>query len=195
MTSIRSINFVALLASLALVSTMVLRTTDAAFSETTANSSNSLTFEDITLVDNDTGSAMFTVVDMVPGDTVTRCIRVTYGGDVDVDVKVYSTGLTDASSVATHLDMTIEEGSDSSAVDGDLACDTFTPDGAAVLTDTLSNFATNNIAHGSGVGAWAPSTGGTKDYRIVITLGSDTPNSAQGAAVTAIEFTWEAVTT
>lgn len=189
----RLVNALALVASLALVSTMVLRTTDAAFSEKTANSANSFTFEDITLVDNDTSSAMFTVVDMVPGNVVTKCIRVTYGGDVAVDVNLYATSITDTSSVATHLDMTIEEGTDSSAAAGDLNCDTFTPDGAAAFTGTLATFG-GKLTHTAGVGAWAPTTSGTKDYRIIVTLGTDTPNTAQGAAVTAVEFTWEAIT-
>ncbi len=189
------LNALAAAASLALVSTMVLRTTDAAFSAQTVNSANEFDFATIALADNDNGTVMFDVADMVPEDSITKCIRVTYTGSVDVDVNVWSSDITDGDSVAQHLDMTIEEGVAASGALGVLTCDTFVADGAAIFTNTLDAFATTNVAHGSGVGTWAPSTTGTKDYRIVVTLGSDTPDSAQGGSVTSVEFTWEAQTT
>ena len=63
---------------------LVLSVSRAAFTATTANEGNSLTGGRVTLTDDDTGSAMFTVSNMMPGDSQQRCIVVTYSG-VDAD--------------------------------------------------------------------------------------------------------------
>ena len=38
----------------------------------------------VTLSDDDSGSAMFDLAGMAPGDTASRCIRVTYAGEGDL---------------------------------------------------------------------------------------------------------------
>ncbi len=44
---------------------------------------------DVTLVDDDSGSAMFTVTNMKPSTPETECITVTYQGSLDASVRFY----------------------------------------------------------------------------------------------------------
>ena len=70
---------------------------------------------------------MFSVTDMAPGQSVTKCIVVTYQGSIaDPNaVKLYSGGLTDSGTLADHLNLTVEEGSGGTFAD----CTGFAPSG------------------------------------------------------------------
>ena len=59
------------------------------FSATTQNAGNEISTGIVALSDNDNGSAMFNVTNAKPGDTWTRCIKVTYGGTLAADVHLY----------------------------------------------------------------------------------------------------------
>src|SRR4051794_36335387 len=61
-----------------------------AFTSTTTNSGNSFASGTVTLSDNDSGGAMYSVSNRKPGDSVTQCIRVDYTGTLDADVKLYT---------------------------------------------------------------------------------------------------------
>ena len=61
----------------------------------------------VTLSDDDSGSAMFNLANLAPGDTASRCARVTYGGGGPADVTLR--GATAGSGLAEHLDLTVEE--------------------------------------------------------------------------------------
>ncbi len=106
------LNFAAIVLGLLASGAMVLTASQAAFSDTTSNSSNSFSTGNVELVDDDSGSAAFNVTNMAPGDTVEQCIEVTYQGSIadPSAVKLYSGGLTDSGTLAAHLDLTIEEG-------------------------------------------------------------------------------------
>lgn len=177
-------------ASLALVSLLVMHVSSAAFSATTTNASNSWATGSIALSDDDGGSsAMFSVTGMMPGDTVQKCIVVTYTGAVDpTAVKLYTTVVD--SDLAAHLDVTVKEGTGGSFSD----CSTFTPVNTIVNNSTLSAFATSHSDYSNGAGVWNPTTTGDKQtYEFTVTLGTDTPSSAQGGSATAT-FTWETTT-
>jgi hypothetical protein len=60
-----------------------------AFSATTQNAGNEISTGTVALGDNDAGSAAFQVTNAEPGDTFTRCIKVTYSGSLQADVKNY----------------------------------------------------------------------------------------------------------
>ena len=180
------------IAALLLVSGLVLRVSAAAFSATTDNPSNSWATGSITLTDDDGGggsSAMFNVTGMLPGASESHCIVVTYTGAVDpTAVKLYST-VTD-SGLGDHLDVVVEEGTGGSAAD----CTGFTADGAAIVNTDLNTFAANHTSYADGAGVWNPTTtGDAKTYKFTVTLGADTPDTAQGANATAT-FTWETTT-
>lgn len=184
----------AALVSLALMSGLVLRVSSAAFSATTDNPTNSWATGSISLTDDDGGggsSAMFNATGMLPGDVVEKCIVVTYTGAVDpTAVKLYGT-VTNTGGLDDHLDITVTEGSGGSYG----SCTGFTADPAPIVNNiTLKAFGTNHTGYANGAGTWNPTASGqTKTYKFSVTLGSDTPSSAQGASAGAT-FVWETTT-
>jgi len=177
-------------ASLLLVSMFVLRVSSAAFSASTQNTGNSWSTGSITLTDDDGGGvnqAMFNVTGMVPGQTATKCIVVTYSGSVNpTAVKLYSSGIND-NGLAPHLDLTVEEGDGGSYS----SCTGFSATSTIVNVKTLTAFNTDHNGFGNGAGSWDPSGGGqSKTYKFSVTLGNDTPASAQNTDASAA-FKWE----
>ena len=176
--------------SVLMVSFLVTAVSRAAFTDTTANSVNSLTAGTIDLIDDDSGSAMFSVADMVPGDTSQKCVTVTYQGTVanPAGIKVYSGGYVDSGNFDTYLNLTIEEGSGGSFA----SCVGFTLENTIESTGTLSDFDTTHTNYATGAGVWDPaSTPVSKTYRITFELDGATPDAEQAESVTALVFTWE----
>lgn len=177
---------VAATAMLVVIAALVAAVGWAAFSGTTGNTGNSFSAGTVTLSDDDAGAVMFTVSGMRPGDSVVRCINVTYGGSLSADVKLY--GAVGGSGLASYLTTTIEAGS--GAVGGlSFDCTGF---GAAetLHSGTLAAFGTANTNYATGLGGFAGATAGsTRSYRVTVTLQDD--NAAQGLSATAT-LTWEA---
>ena len=165
---------------------LVWQGTSSVFSGTTANGTDSWTMGSVTLSDDDTGSAMFSAGGLAPGATGSNCITVTYSGTVATAVKLYAAASADASSLAQYLDLTIQEGTGG----GFGSCGGFVASGT-IYSGTLSAFTSTQLAYGSGVGSWAPSSASSTIYKITYTLQAGTPNSKQGAATTTT-FQWEA---
>ena len=182
----RSQHVIIALLSLVFVSFLVIRTSRSAFSDTTDNQTNQFSAGSVTLVDDDSAAAMFTVTDMAPSDQVTECITVTYQGSLDATVVLYG-ALTAGDGLDDYLDLTVERGSGGSFGD----CTGFSP-AEVVYTGTLDGLTSTHTDFATGAGTWAP-TGGAPDddmtYRFVVTLQDD--NAAQGLTTTAA-FTWEA---
>jgi hypothetical protein len=181
---------IAVLASVLLVSFMVVSVSRAAFTASTDNTTNSLSTATLTLTDDDSGSVLFNVSNMVPGDTTTNCIAVTYSGTQadPLGVKLYSGGYTDSGTLANYLNITIEEGT--GATFG--SCGGFTLTNTIETGGTLSAFDTAHSSYATGAGVWDPSgTPETVAYRITFELDAATPDSQQGESVTALTFTWE----
>jgi hypothetical protein len=177
------------LAALLLVSALVVRTSDAAFSATTANANDQWSAGDVVLTDDDSGAAMFTVTNMAPSQAETACITVTYSGSLDAAVKLYGS-VTGGDGLGTYLDLTIKRGTGGLFND----CTGFSST-ETVYTGTLAGFVASHSGFGTGVGSWTPTGGGADDdmvYQFVVTLQDD--NAAQGKSTTAT-FTWEAQNT
>jgi predicted ribosomally synthesized peptide with SipW-like signal peptide len=178
------------LLSLALVAVLVVGGTNAAFSDTTENASNSLSAGTVDLVDDDSGSAMFSVSNMLPGQIVTKCIVVTYQGTVTNPsaVKLYSGGFIDSGSLGTYLKLTVEEGTGGTFS----SCTGFTT-GTTIISDlALATFNTTYTNYLNGAGSWDPATTPeSKTFRLTVQMDSATPNSQQGKSVTGLTFTWE----
>ena len=169
---------------------MVLTTSRAAFSAQTQNTANSISAGDVDLVDDDSGSAMFSVTNMAPGDTTQACIAVTYQGTIadPSAVKLYSGGFTDSGTLADELDITVEVGTGGSSA----GCTGFTPSSTVFATNTLTNFDTTHANYTNGAVGWDPaSTPESRTFRFTITLPSDATDSVQGDSVTSLIFTWE----
>jgi hypothetical protein len=165
-----------------------------AFSSTTTNAGNTITAGTVAIADNDAGAAMYSIANAKPGESVSKCIKVTYTGSLDADVHIYTTST--IGSLGQYVDLTITPGTQATSTFP--GCTGFTPDsGGALYTGTLQNFGStkNNYANGvvdnPGSGSkWA--TNESVVYQVTATLQSSAPDAAQGLTTGAHTFTWEA---
>ncbi len=186
------------LIGLALVAALITRTSNAAFSATTDNTGNSFSAGAITLTDDDSTTAMFTVSDMVPGDTQTACIQVTYTGTVASPgvVKLYSGGYTDvpgadpgSDGLSDDLNVTVEQGT--GATFGG-SCAGFGSATTIVATTKLATLDTTYTDYASGAGTWTPSASPqSRSYKFTVQLDPATTDAEQGASTTDVAFVWE----
>jgi hypothetical protein len=182
--------------ALALVSMLVMRTSQAAFVATTANEGNSFSAGGVELTD-DGASAMFTATAMAPGQTVTRCITVTYAGSIPDPgpVRLYGGGFvqepgpsTGSQGIAGYLNLPVEEGGGGSYA----TCAGFTPSATIVSGTTLAGFNAARTGYATGAGQWDPSsTPSSRTYRFSLQLDPATPGSEQEAGVSGAVFAWE----
>lgn len=176
--------------ALLLVSFLVASVSRAAFIDTTDNTASVLGAGTVELVDNDSGSVLFNLTTMVPGDTAENCIVVTYQGTVadPAAVKLYSGGFTDSGNFADYLNITIEEGSNGTFGD----CTGFTSASTIETGGTLTDFDTAHTGYATGAGVWDPSgTPQARTYKISFELDAATPSAEQGESVSDLVFTWE----
>jgi hypothetical protein len=164
--------------------------TSAAFTASTTNGSNSWSVGSVAISDDDAGNAMFTVTNLKPGDTNTKCINVAYTGTLNGNVRLYVSALTDGTpKVGDYLKLTIEEGS--GATGGATgSCTSFSSSSTLYNNGTLTNLNTTKGSWANGYN-WAVAGSATKSYRFSYTLDAATPDDRQGKSVSAT-FTWEA---
>lgn len=189
MTGILRLQIAATLAGMAMVSGLVFQTSSAAFSGTTASSGNTFTAGTVSLSDDDAAAAMFSLSNLKPGDTSTKCIQLTYTGSLASAIKLYG-AIGGGTGLGAYINLTITSGTPGTFAD----CSTFA--GTQIYTGTLANFATTyaNWAGGLSDANWTPTTNGqTRTYRFVTTLQDN--NSAQGLTANTVSFTWEAQNT
>jgi hypothetical protein len=165
-----------------------------AFSATTTNAGNTVTAGSVAIADNDAGAAMYSITNAKPGESVSKCIKVTYTGSLDADVHIYTTSTIGA--LGQYVDLTITPGTQTTPTFP--SCTGFTADSSGALyTGTLANFATTKNSYANGVVDF-PGTGtkwATNEsviYQVTATLQSSAPEAAQGATTGAHTFTWEA---
>jgi hypothetical protein len=161
----------------------------AAFTATTSNGPNNWTTGSVVL-SNNTGTAMFSVTNIKPGDFGSKCIVVTSSGTVPSTVKLYGAGLTTPSNgLSSALMLTITQGTGNAA-----DCTGFTPAATnpGVYSNTLANFTASNYNGGYST-SWAPtgSTSENRTFRFDWALPAATGNPAQNATA-GVTFTWEA---
>lgn len=166
---------------------LVWQSSYSAFSATTSNPTNNWTAGTVALSDDDSNVAMFTATNLKPGSTGTKCIAVTSTGSLASTVKLYGSSYSTTNALATNLNLSVEEGTGATTS----SCAGFTG-GTSIYSGTLAAFGTTKTAFSSGVGTWAPTgtASETKSYRIIYTLATATPDSAQGGTA-ALGFTWE----
>jgi hypothetical protein len=159
--------------------------TNAAFTSTTSNGANNWTAGAVTIADDDSSTAMFNATGLVPGSTGSKCIKVTYSGNVAAAVKLYVSA--SSGTLAPYVNLVVQE--DTNQTGAFASCSTFA--GTTIYSGTLSAFATASSAFAGGVGSFAPTTSGQfKVYKFTYTLDAATPNNMQSATCSAT-FQWE----
>lgn len=167
---------------------LIWSSTQAAFSGTTGNSGNSWDAGSVSLSDDDSNSALFSVTGLKPGSTGSKCIEVTYTGNIASSVKLYTTAASYTGSLGTYLTFTVQLGTGGTNAD----CTGFSSE-ATLHNTTLAAFASGHTNFTNGVSTWTPSTNGQKKtYKFTYTLQDD--DNAEGASAE-IGFTWESQST
>lgn len=165
-----------------------------AFTSTTTNPGNEFATGSVTIADNDTGTALYDLSNQKPGDSVTRCINVTYTGTLDADVRLYTPSTLGA--VSQHVNLTIDVDTGGTVVFP--SCVGFTADAGGPLFDgTLSGFASahDSWANGLTTNPLAATSWAENDnvvYRFNVELDSNAPDTAQSSTTGQHSYTWEA---
>lgn len=182
------------LAAVTLMSTMVMQTSRAAFSDTTTQAGNWDSGK-VKLSESSTATLAFlNTASMVPGDSDVACVSVAFTGDVASHVKLHAST---TGTLGSYLDLTVDEVPAATTSTG---CATATPvtGGTLVPSGTLAAFDTARSSFTDGLDnlnagtAWTPAAAQTKMYRLKVTLQDN--NLAQDQAGTAT-FTFEAQNT
>jgi hypothetical protein len=170
-----------LLAVMPLIITgLVVRTTQAAFTATTDSQNNQWSAGTVTLTSDANGSAVFSPTLLVPGNTGSACVTVAYGGNVPAGVKLYVSSL--AGNLGTYLTFTVTEGTGG-------ACGSLTGTSVLYGPGTLAAFAAAHGSSANGVSTWQPGGAASRIYQFDWTLQDN--NLAQSQTATAT-FTWVA---
>jgi hypothetical protein len=184
-------SLVAVPAAVAVSGLVVSQASYSAYSATTVNPTNNWATGTVALTDDDTNTAAFSVADLKPGSTGTRCIAVTSTGSLPSTVKLYATDQATTKDLAAHMRLTITQGTGGSFGD----CTGFTPlaSGATLYDGTLERFGLSATGYTSGIGTWTPRGGAdeTRTFRLVYGVDADAPDSTQGGTA-AGGLTWEA---
>jgi len=164
--------------------------TVSAFSGTTSNDGNSFSAGTVIIADNDAGSVLYNVSGQEPGQYTVKCIKLTYTGSLDADVKLYTPSSVNAS--AQYINLTVEKGTSDTAVFPD--CGTFNSE-STIYSGTLSGFAATANSYANGIAAYPGSQtawvqNDTLVYRFTLSVQDDP--AAQGASSGLHSFTWEA---
>lgn len=179
--------------SLALVSVLVVRTSEAAFSDTSTNTGNSFAVATLTLTHAPDTVPMFDAgLDgvMVPGTSFTECVDVTAGGtweDGTVgDVRVYGSGTwADSGSLAAALALDLTVGAAGETC------------GATAAGTTVGGFATmadlqSAGDYASGASLWTPSSSDpSRPVYVTVTLDPAADDLLQGATLGDVDVTFE----
>jgi hypothetical protein len=162
------------------------------FSATTQNSGNEISSGTVALSDNDAGSSLFSITGAQPGQTWSRCIKVTYHGTVPADVHLYMQNT--SGPLANYVNIEIAQGTQTSSTFPD--CTGFTPDSTGVIF--------SGPAYSAVQGSWdyglpvtpvgdpAWDEGESLVFRFTATLDPATPDSMQNSSIGTSTLVWEA---
>jgi hypothetical protein len=166
--------------------------TYSAFTATTANAGNSISSGTVQIAQHTGATTLYNVSNQKPGDTTTKCVRVTYSGSLTASaVKLYvSSGITNG----TQYNLEIDRGSGMTTLDGTDSCAGFSQSSVAYngnLGSLGSTYATG-VDGKNAAATWA--TNDAVDYRFIITQNDDPTANAHTSALSSGShtFTWEA---
>jgi predicted ribosomally synthesized peptide with SipW-like signal peptide len=163
----------------------------AAFTSQADNPGNTVSAGTVTLGDNDSGTAMYSMTAAKPGDSVTKCIKVDYTGSLDADVKFYTPSA--IGSLGQYVNLLVEPGTQSGTPAAG-SCTGYTADGGNIFNAALN---TLPATYAAGVADYPGATtkwvnGNSVAYRITATLSASAPNGAQGLTTNSHVLRWEA---
>lgn len=180
---VRTIVVAGVLCALASIATF------SAFSSQADNPGNSVTTGTVALTENSGGSALYNMSNAKPGDSATKCIKVTYNGSLDSSVSLYT-----PSSIGTlgpYLDLKVETGSGTAA-----NCSDFTVDasGSVLFNGKLNTFATasGSLVDNGPAAATKWVNGNAVTYRVTASLAAGVASAAQGLTTGTHILRWEA---
>jgi hypothetical protein len=191
MTRPATIRLLAAVASLLLVSALIVRTTDAAFTAETYNTGNDFSAATVALADNDVNAPLFKVGalsgtismesgDLVPGDVVENCIVITYSGDVP----------------ATDVELTYENGAAGALLSSlNLGVQMFaSPDCSGTGTALVTTGTLADLAGTTWLTGWVPdpadATTMSRSFLFGVELDVAADNGLQAATASGVDFTW-----
>jgi hypothetical protein len=173
--------------------------TVAAFNTTTRNDNNRLSAGSVALDDNDSGSALFSLSGMKPGDTDTACIKVRHTGSLPSTVRLY--GAVTGTGLEQYVSLTVTRGSYTPSEPSFDSCTNFSADSTTYVTGqpagvvyagTLGGIPTSWSAGIVDPYSTAPESWTTNEahvYRLQLTLGDNSTAAGKNATQA---FTWEA---
>jgi hypothetical protein len=164
------------------------------FTATTQNAGNEITTGTVAFTDNDSGSAIYNVTGVKPGDSVVKCIKTTYTGTLPADVRLYTPS--NPGPLAQYIDLKITQGTQATSTFP--SCTGFTADATGqIFSGTLQSFEQQKNSHANGLdtspaGQTSWNANNTLVYKIEATLQASTPDSGQGSTSGVHSFIWEA---
>lgn len=167
----------------------------AAFTGTTRNSGNDWATGSVALTDDDSGSARFQVTNMLPGDSETKCIKVTANASSPGEVRAYVVNsVASTTGLEQRIKVTVNSGDGGSFADctGFVAHTTGNP----VIADTALSTLAGASTYANGVGGWDV-VSGTQSRTYQITWTFDTTGLTQPqidayqGSHTGIDLQWE----
>jgi len=161
-------------AGLLVAGLLVAQSSSAAFTAQTSTGANTFGAASIALTNDKVGTAVFAVDGIVPGQSGTRSVAVTYTGTSSVGVKMYAKDGDTTGALADALQLTVKV------------------DSTQVYSGTLAGFSAKTT-YAQGVGTWAPTSTASKTYEVTWSLPTSATNTVQGDAAQ-LKFVWEAQT-
>src|SRR4051794_36025194 len=210
MTGQRTIKIKLVAAALAVVATSVVWSggTFSTFNKTSSMPGNSVGAGTVVLTDNDAGTSPLSMSGVMPGDSDTACILVSYTGSAPATVRFY--GTVGGSGLAPYLNFTVTRGTFSGTPAAG-SCTRFTADttGSVLYSGPLSAVPTTTgparPLHGARLPASPtppgppladPATswpsGDKRGYKLQWPLPSGAASAAQGLSAS-LDVTWQAV--
>lgn len=133
-----------------------------------------------------TSTALFNAT-LKPGEVKNRCITITSGADVPVDLKLYTQGGT-INAMTDNMDVYIN--TVTGGTDNGTSCTGFTETGATLHNDTMSRLLSDHNSYATGFAGGTLNNSQTKQFLIRTSLKSTAPNTLQGVT-TGFSFVFE----
>jgi hypothetical protein len=174
--------------SLALLTVVAGMAVFSAFSSTTSSGTNTFASGTVQLDSNGTGAVLFDMPEMVPGNSASRCVEVTYTGSLPADVQFYGTF---TGTFAPYLDTVVTRGTFPGTAPAANDCTGFLADTASgdVFSGTLDGLQTSAAPFTDPAASWV--TDDAHVYKVDVTLPVGAAAASQGLT-TSGSLTWQA---